>query len=252
MSETVSDVFERSFADEMDAVADTLMGAEVEEAVEAAPEAPAEAAVETAPEPAAEPEEPKAERHDWKAEAIAARERLKLLEAAAKPVEAPKPAAPPVMPAAPDPVIDPEGFARHHQFIAFNERLNVSEMLVREKHADVDEKIEAFKAEAAQNPALMARLQTERHPWAWAYEQGRKALAAREIGDDPAAFRAKLEAEIREKVLAEVRASAPAAAAAPSVALPPDLSGARSVSGRTTVPPQKPSGFDALFGDSVH
>lgn len=256
MSEVEQDVFERTFSEEMAAVADTLMGAEAEtEAVETAAEEAPEVVAEPAAEHVAEvAPEPKAERRDWKAEAIAETERLKALEAAKPNVEQPKAAEPAGIPPAPDPIVDPEGFIKHQQFVAFNERLNVSEMLVREKFEDVDEKIAAFKEEAAQNPALMQRLQTERHPWKWAYEHGAKALARREIGDDPAAFRAKIEAELREKLLAEIGAQA-APAAAPAAArpvLPPDLSGARSVSGRTSTPAPKVSGFDALFPDTRH
>jgi hypothetical protein len=105
-----------------------------------------------------------------------------------------------------------------------NERFNTSEMLVREKFADVDEVIGAFKEAAARNPALTAAMYASPHPWKFAYDEGKRMRFAAEIGNDPAAYRKKLEDEIRAELSKSQQPAAPA--------LPQSLAGARSAGGR--------------------
>jgi hypothetical protein len=112
-----------------------------------------------------------------------------------------------------------------------NERFNTSEMLVREKFADVDETIATFRQAADKNPALTAQMFASTHPWKFAYDEGKRLKFASEIGNDPAAYRERVKAE----VLAELQKAAPASLqsqqpAAP--ALPQSLAGARSAGGR--------------------
>jgi hypothetical protein len=121
-----------------------------------------------------------------------------------------------------------------------NERFNTSEMLARDKHADLDEVVQVFMDAAAKNPALSAQLQNERHPWEFAYQEGKRLKFAAEIGNDPAAYRARLEAEIRASLQ-------PAAPAAPAAApLPQSLAGARSAGARGTTF-TGPTPFESLF-----
>lgn len=111
----------------------------------------------------------------------------------------------------------------------FNERLNNSEILLRSKHEDVDEKIAVFMEAAKQNPALASGLAQQSHPYQWAYEWAQKEMARREIGDDPVAYRKRLEDEIRASMTAQP-ADAAQAARAP---LPPtSLATARSAAPR--------------------
>jgi len=126
-----------------------------------------------------------------------------------------------------------------------NERFNTSEMIARQAHADIDEKIEVFKTAMEKNPALYAQMQADRHPWEFAYREGARMLLAQEMGDDPTAYRSKLEAEIREKVMAELghTSTTPAASKTP---LPASLAGARSSAARSAPSFTGPTPFDQV------
>jgi len=106
-----------------------------------------------------------------------------------------------------------------------NERFNTSEMLVKQAHQDADEVVGVFMEAAKANPALSAALQQQRHPWDFAYKEGKRLLMLREVGDDPAAYKERLKAEL----LAEIQGSAKPA----PVAIPQSLNGARSVAPRS-------------------
>ncbi|MBN3848154.1 hypothetical protein G3N58_15135 [Paraburkholderia sp. Ac-20342] len=117
-----------------------------------------------------------------------------------------------------------------------NERMNVSEMMLRNQHQDVDEKLAVFQAEVAKNPALGAELAKQRHPWEWMYKQAQRIQALTDIGDDPTAYEAKL----REKIMAEIQGqqqqqqqaeASTTQASAP--ALPKSLATARSAGPRS-------------------
>lgn len=126
----------------------------------------------------------------------------------------PAPAAPPAPIAVPNPMEDPAGYHAYHQRMLFNERLNTSEAMLRESlkdDADVDVKMAAFKKAAADNPQLRVELNRQAHPYKWAYEQGKKMLALDEIGADPAAYRNRVEQEIRDAIAAEQAGVAPPA-----------------------------------------
>jgi len=191
----------------------------------------------------------RAERRDYKGE----RDRLQgerdaLLAQIAAASQAPPPPAPvqqrPVEPPppvrVPNPAEDPEGYAafqdaRFEQRL-YNERLNISERLLRDKvdGADVDAKIALFKKEAEANPALRAQLSNHPDPYRFAYEVGQRTAAMAEIGTDPAAYRAKVEADIRAKIEAEYAAeTGTERLAAPAVRLPTSLGTARSAAPRS-------------------
>jgi hypothetical protein len=190
----------------------------------------------------------RAKRKDWKGQAERASGELTALraelEAARKAaIVAPPPAAP-VVPApeprqdmaVPNPVEDPQGYHAYHQRMLFNERLENSEFRLRDKHDDVDAKIEVFKKAVQANPALTAEFSRQRDPYRWAYEYAKRVMAQEEIGDDPTAFRTKIEAEIRAKVEAEYAAAGNGAAPirqAPTVNIPRSLGTAPSSAPRT-------------------
>lgn len=209
-------------------------------------------------------------RRDYKAQVIrqdeqikAAEERFKALQAQLdelKKAPPPAPAAPPqpVAQAAPAPAVpapapepmpnpaeDPEGYARWYgnqqarqseqlAQIAFSNRLDQSEDLLREKEGDevVDKAIASFKAMVAaeeqtfgarQSPLAKA-LTVQRNPYKWMHQQVKKAEADKEINGDLAGFRAKTEAEVRGRIEAEIRAQIEAemaAKAAAAAASPP-------------------------------
>ncbi|CAB3713046.1 hypothetical protein CEY09_30460 [Achromobacter marplatensis] len=172
------------------------------------------------------------EKTDWKEKAIRYEEQIKQLEARQHA---------PQQPPQPQREMTPQEFA-------FNERLHTSELLAREKHADMDEKLAAWEAAAAKNPAMGAELLNQRHPWEYVYQQGARLLAMREIGDDPAAYKERLRQELLAEMQAQPDATAqPAPTPAPAAALPTSLATARSTAGRSAAAFTGPRPFDDIF-----
>jgi hypothetical protein len=130
-------------------------------------------------------------------------------------------------PPVPDFYEDPEG--RISQAL-WNERLNTSELVARSAHGSekVDAAREAFLAAAQQNPALQLELRGSQHPYDFVVNWHKRTRALSEIGDDPDAFRARLQEEIRQQVLAELAQAQPQkpAATPPSLASAPSAGGA--------------------------
>jgi hypothetical protein len=254
-----------------------LGGAEPEEEkIVETPEVVAEAPAEVVEEPEAEPEAPtkpeatdppepgdvtglksalqaeRAKRNDWKSEAARVTGELAAIkaqmEALQKAPPAPTTPAAPTQPAViPNPVEDPQGYHAHIQQTLFNDKLNMSEMMLRQQvgnDADVDAKREKFRQMAAANPALRMELQKAAHPYKFVYDTAAKAMALDEIGD-PASYRTKLEAEIRASVMAEMAGAAPAPAA--RVVLPQSLGTARSAGSRNVPVINAPEAFDDIL-----
>jgi hypothetical protein len=244
-----------------------------------AAEAPAssDAAPDTAPSPGAEPaadaetapeggtvpvgalQAERRERQDWKERAIREEEQRKALERELAQLRAGVPAqqAPtaPMPVQIPDPITDPQGYHQammeQHAQRVWSDKLDLSEDMAREAHGD--EKVEAaqqaFKAAVAKNPGLYGELQAQRNPYGWLMKWHAKQQAKAEIGDDPQAYRAKLEAELRAKWEAEQGFAASAAPAAPRNApvLPPSLAGMRSAAPRGSTPFTGPTPLKELF-----
>ncbi len=133
-------------------------------------------------------EEERKGRKDWKERAIRYEEELKHLRESNGQTQTPQADQPIQM---------------DMQTAMFNERLNNSEMLLRSKHDDVDEKLAVFQAAVAKNPALQTELTKQRHPYEWMYKEAQKLQALNEIGDDPTTY----EQKIRAKIMAELEAS---------------------------------------------
>ncbi len=121
-----------------------------------------------------------------------------------------------------------------------NERFNMSEMLVRQQYKDVDDKVNVFMDAARENPALMAALQQQRNPWDFAYREGARMLMLKEVGDDPAAYRAKVEAEVLAKLQSQGQ---------PQVNVPSSLNGARSVASRSAPAWTGPTDLGNILGN---
>lgn len=206
----------------------------VEQPEQAAPEAGAESG--TTPQeqakhvPLAALEAERKGRQDWKERAIRYEEELKALKANQQAA---------AQQAAPQQPMDP--VARVEQQMV-NERFNTSEMLMRDKHADLDETVDVFSAAAKQNPALLAQLQMARHPWEFAYREGKRLQAMAELGDDPSAY----EAKIRAKIMAELQ-SQPTQAAASAPPIPQSLASARSSAARSAPSFSGPQPLKNLF-----
>lgn len=79
----------------------------------------------------------------------------------------------------------------------FVERCNLTEEIARDKHKDYDEVRDSFLEAAQENPSLMAQMRAERNPAAFAYREGKRIKALKEVNGDFGAYEAKLEAKIR-------------------------------------------------------
>lgn len=180
-----------------------------------------------------------------KAALAAAEAKATAAPVAAAPVVA---ADPPAAPVVPNPLEDPAGYHAYNQRMLFNERLNISEAMLREAPGveNVDEKLAAFKKAMDANPALRTEFSKQPHPYRWAYEQGAKQLALAEVGDDPAAFRARIEAEVRARIEAEMAGAAPAQGAVAAVVLPRSLASATSSAPRMQAVEAAPE-FEEIF-----
>ena len=124
-----------------------------------------------------------------------------------------------------------------------NERFNTSELLIRNKYEDVDDKLAVFDLAVKENPALGHQLQQERHPWEFMYKEASKMQAMNEIGSDPASYRKKIEDEIRAQIAAENNPTSPAQK--PSV--PQSLAGQRSSASRSSSTYTGPTDLDSIL-----
>lgn len=100
---------------------------------------------------------------------------------------------------------DPQGaYIRQAEQVQLNARLDTSELLARDRHGDeaVDELLEFLGT----RPDLARWAVSQRNPYGAAMQAYRKEQLAAEIGDDPAAYRAKIEAELQARIRAEVEA----------------------------------------------
>lgn len=174
--------------------------------------------------PLAALEAERTQRKDWKEKAIRLEEELKQLRQPQQHYQ----------PQQVDPI-------QSMQQQLVNERFNTSELIVKRDHADADQVVEVFMDAARANPALAAALQNQRHPWEFAYKEGKRLLMLKEVGDDPAAYRAKVEAEIR----AQLQSQAPAQ---PQFNVPASLNGARSTAPRNAPGWTGPTAMTDILG----
>jgi hypothetical protein len=109
----------------------------------------------------------------------------------------------------PDPVTDPEQYARFVHQTAEERieaaRLDASEDRAREKYGD---EIVNQALNAAQQAGLVGhpQLLQQRHPWGAMVEWFKQQKALQTIGSDPEAYANKIREEERAKVLAELKA----------------------------------------------
>jgi hypothetical protein len=132
-----------------------------------------------------------------------------------------------------DPVQDPAGFMERVQQVALNERLNTSELLLRKEIGPeaVDAAISEFKEAAKGDPSLFQKLYQQADPYGWMAKQVEVMKMQREIGSDPAAYKAKLRAEWEAERAAAAEVPPPVS---PAARLAPSLANARSAAPRAT------------------
>lgn len=197
-------------------------------------------------------------RQDWKTKYAAEQAKLeevrRQLEEAKRPP--PAPAQPPqlAIPPLPDPQVDPVGYVQaavwRQQQAMLNERLNLSEAMLREKigKEKLDEYVNDFKAFAEQDQSLWQKLHQQPAPYQWLAGEVEQRRKRAEIGDDPSAF----EQRLREKIMAEMaeQAGNGNGGAMPMPSLPrqpPSLATARSVAGRTQTTFTGPPSMDDIL-----
>lgn len=220
----------------------SAMQALVEPSAEPAPEAQtqveAQPVATPAPEPTPQPSrtvplpELMEERHKRQLaerERESARRELELVQRFIEGQRQQQPPPPPI-----DPVADPEGafhalrqqqnmIAQQMQEQSLHQRANVSEMFARKEHGD--EKVEAA-IQAAVQSGLNRNFMMQPDPYGALMRWHSAQQVAQEVGTDLSAYRQKIEAEVRERLLAEARA---AGKPAPQN-LPPSLSTATRAS----------------------
>lgn len=134
---------------------------------------------------------------------------------------------------APDVFEDQEGFTNHIgqtlQNEVFKARVEISQELMREKHADYDEKEAMFADMAKESPELWQKLRASAMPAKFVYETVVKAerlKAMENIDEWESKKTAELEAKIRQQLEAEFAEKSKSKAAVSS--LKPSLANARS------------------------
>jgi hypothetical protein len=147
---------------------------------------------------------------------------------------------------------DPSGIIQYalaeQQRIAFNERLNTSELMARQAHGEdiVSEAQQAFLAAVGQNPMLQQQLQGQIHPYDFVVKWHKQHKLMSEIGQDPEAWRKSEAEKIRAQVLAELQGQG--VSPAPSSQQPPPSVVGRPAAARAgSVPVGPGNAFDNLF-----
>lgn len=168
----------------------------------------------------------------------------KLAEFEAKLAQLDKPQPPPPPPQQmqppPDPWTDPEGalaYERQQRAMELYEtRVILSEELMSQK-PDYNDAKAAFIEAANADPTLAQKLVRHPMPAKLVYEEGKRMLALKEIGPDPASYREQLRQQLREELMAEMQTQAPSQyAPAPKAPAP------KSLAGTTSAQPRDPKG----------
>lgn len=121
-------------------------------------------------------------------------------------------------------------------------RAEVSEMLARQKFADYDQKIEAFKEAIQENPFLVSQVQNAPDPATFAYNAATKYLEAKQYGTAAPSreqIEAEVEARLREKIMGELGMNSPK--------VPSTLADSRSVGSRSGPAWSGPTPLDSIL-----
>lgn len=204
------------------------------------------------------------QRQDWKEKALKAdgeiAELRRQLEEARK--APPHPVQQPAAPQGPtwiNPAEDPVAYHQRVQDVITSARFDMSENMLRSRVGDeaVDQLIKEFETIRAEQPdlgdKLASELRMQRDPYGWAYNQLEAIRMQREIGNDPAAYRARMEAEIRAKLEEEFRGggqggTVPQQPVSPVAGRAPSLAGVRSAAARSAPVITGPTPMADIFG----
>ena len=148
-----------------------------------------------------------------------------------------------------DPAQDPQGYHARIQGVLLNERLNMSEMMLRKELGaeKVDAAIAEFKQHAAADPRLYTQLYQQTDPYGWMANEVERLGLIRRVTTDPAGY----EAELRAKWEAEANGgggTVPAPRVSPAAKLPPSLAHVRSALPRSSSAYTGPQSLDDILG----
>jgi hypothetical protein len=121
------------------------------------------------------------------------------------------------------------------------ERINMTETFARSL-PDGDKYVDAFIEAAGSDPywaGLAKQMQSQQNPGKFAYEQGKKYLAMKDFGGDPAAYREKLKAEVMAEIAGKQEATQKQKAALKQQ-IPDtlsDVNSGRTTQGQPVIPP---------------
>lgn len=181
----------------------------------------------------------------------------RLLEEMRKPAPPPPEPQPQYQPLTAEEVTrDPSLLLGRMQEAILNERLNTSEMLLRNSIGaeKVDAAVAEFKAAAQTDPTLMGRLYSQPDPYGWLVKEVERRRTLAEIGDDPAAYRERLRAEAVAEARAKWEEEAGmvpfpgAAPVQPAPARAPSLANARAAMPRSAPVSTGPTPMSDILG----
>ena len=122
-----------------------------------------------------------------------------------------------------DPVNFIEGRISREREALRQERIAMSEAMLREQHPDYDDVVQSFVEATKAAPHLVQQMHQHPHPAKFAYEAGKAYSQARQYGSIDE-MRAKLREELRAEVLEELKRDQAQSAAQ---AVQPSIAGAR-------------------------
>jgi len=148
-----------------------------------------------------------------------------------------------------NPAEDPAGYHARLQGALLNERLNVSELLLRKELGaeKVDAAIAEFKQHAERDPRLYSQLYQQTDPYGWMAQEVDRLRLIREVTTDPAGYEAKLRAKW-EAEAADSGNGQQAPRVSPVANLPPSLANARSALPRSSAAFTGPQSLDDILG----
>lgn len=159
---------------------------------------------------------------------------------------------------APDMFDDPEGWQRQmeeqQRNLVLNTKLELSADYMREQLGEqFDEVAKWWASYVEKNPHELQRGIQQPNPWRYAHQQFRKHKVMEEVGDDPAAYRERLRAEIRAEIEAEQAQAVEQTAQAPASQTPkrqppPSLANKPSASNAKSIPVGPGHAFDNVIG----
>jgi hypothetical protein len=127
---------------------------------------------------------------------------------------------------------DAEGWAQDLEarqvYAAYNQKLDTSEMLVRQQFGDepVEKASDAFLKARDSDPTLQQKFDQQKHPYSWLLNWHKQHELISEIGSDPEAWRNAERERIRQELLGSQKTASVSQQSAPYQPPPPSLAAA--------------------------